>query len=63
MRIKHLLHQSGLALAIACLTLFRDGANAGYQAMHYNKVEQTVDNTSVLQVRMVRNGGFAAVIE
>ena len=45
------------------LTLFRDGTNAGYQAMHYSKVEQTVDITSVLQVRMVRNGGFAAVIE
>ena len=45
------------------LTLFKDGANAGYQAMHYNKIEENVSSTSVLEVRMARNGGFAAVIE
>ena len=45
------------------LTAFRDGKNAGYQAMHYNKVEQSVTNASEIKVSMARNGGFAAVIE
>lgn len=45
------------------LTLFKDGVNAGYQAMHYNKVEKSVNKSSLLEVTMVKNGGFAAVIE
>ena len=45
------------------MTAFKDGLNAGYQAMHYNKVEQPVDASSSVQVHMVRNGGWAAVIE
>ena len=45
------------------LTAFKDGLNAGYQAMHYNKVEQTVTSRSTVKVHMVRNGGWAAVIE
>ena len=45
------------------LTVFKDGVNAGYQAMHYNKVEQNVTNSSKLEVKMARNGGIAAVIE
>lgn len=44
------------------MTVFKDGANAGYQAMHYNRTEQTVDKTSVIEVKMAQNGGFAAVI-
>jgi alpha-glucosidase len=45
------------------MTAYKDGANAGYQAMHYNKVEQKVTKNSTIEVKMVRNGGFAAVIE
>lgn len=45
------------------LTAFRDGKNADYQAMHYNKVEQDVTATQTLDVHLARNGGWAAVIE
>ena len=45
------------------LTAFIDGVNAGYQAMHYNKVEQRVNKSSTIEVKMVKNGGYAAVIE
>ena len=45
------------------MTLFRDGKNAGYQAMHYNKSEQTVSKGSSLSIHMERNGGFAATIK
>ena len=45
------------------MTAYKDGANAGYQAMHYNKVEQKVTKNTTIEVKMVRNGGFAAVIE
>ena len=42
---------------------FVDGVNAGYQAMHYNVVEQEVTSASEVNITMARNGGFAAVIE
>lgn len=45
------------------LTAFKDGVNAGYQAMHYNKVQQDVTNSTVIDVHMAQNGGWAAVIE
>ena len=45
------------------MTAFQDGVNAGFQAMHYNKVERTVDNKTTVDIQMVRNGGWAAVIE
>ena len=45
------------------MTAFKDGLNAGYQAMHYNKVVKNVDSTSTVDIHMVRNGGWAAVIE
>lgn len=45
------------------LNAFKDGINADYQAMHYNKVSQTVDKSTKLNIKMVRNGGFAGVIE
>ena len=45
------------------LTAYKDGVNAGYQAMHYNKVEQTVTSATTLDIHMERNGGWAAVIE
>ena len=45
------------------MTAFKDGVNANYQAMHYNKVEQKVNKSSTIEVTMMRNGGFAAVIE
>ena len=45
------------------MTVFRDGLNANYQAMHYNKVEYSVARNSIVEVRMAKNGGWAAVIE
>jgi alpha-glucosidase len=45
------------------MTAFRDGVNAGFQAMHYNKAEKTVDNKATIDIQMARNGGWAAVIE
>lgn len=45
------------------LTAFKDGINADYQAMHYNKVEQTVTAASTIDIHMAPNGGWAAVIE
>lgn len=42
---------------------FKDGINADYQAMHYNKVNETVNKSTKLNIKMVRNGGYAAVIE
>jgi alpha-glucosidase len=45
------------------MTAFQDGINAGFQAMHYNKVEKAVDNKATIDIQMARNGGWAAVIE
>lgn len=45
------------------LKAFVDGANAGYQAMHYNVVEQQVNSSTEIEIKMARNGGYAAVIE
>ncbi len=45
------------------MTSFRDGVNAGRQAMDYKKEVTQVNSGSNLIVRMVKNGGFAAVIE
>ena len=45
------------------LTAFRDGVNANYQAMHYNRQQQDVTSQTTIEVRMAKNGGWAAVIE
>ncbi len=45
------------------MTIFTDGFNAGKQAMDYRKNIRQVDNTTTLDIKMVRNGGFTAVIE
>ena len=45
------------------MTSFEDGINAGRQAMDYCCKSSQVKNGDVLTVKMVRNGGFAAVIE
>ena len=45
------------------MTAYKDGINADYQAMHYNKVEQNVTSSSAIDIHMVKNGGWAAVIE
>lgn len=42
---------------------FKDGINANQQAMHYNRVNQQVDKNTVLEITMMKNGGFTAVIE
>lgn len=45
------------------LTAFKDGVNADYQAMHYNKIEQSVSSGTSLNIHLAKNGGWAAVIE
>ena len=45
------------------LTSYEDGVNANRQAMHYIKNVRPVQKGQTLQIKMARNGGFAAVIE
>lgn len=45
------------------MTSVEDGPNAFQQAMDYRRHESTVDSNTVLDLRMARNGGWAAVIE
>ena len=45
------------------MTAFKDGVNADYQAMHYNKVEQNVTSSTSLNIHLAKNGGWAAVFE
>jgi len=45
------------------ITSFEDGINAGRQAMDYRRKESQVKSGDKIQVKMARNGGFAAVIE
>lgn len=40
---------------------FEDGINAGRQAMDYRRKEGSADNTSVLDMKLARNGGWTAV--
>lgn len=45
------------------MTAFYDGAHADYQAMDYKREVTTVDKNTVLDITMVRNGGFTAIIQ
>lgn len=45
------------------MTSFEDGINAGRQAMDYRRKESGVKQGDKIKIKMVRNGGFAAVIE
>lgn len=45
------------------ITWFEDGINAGRQAMDYRKKESDIKPGEKMQIKMVRNGGWAAVIE
>ena len=45
------------------MTAFEDGINADRQAMDYRCVSADVTKGEELTLRLVRNGGFAAVIE
>ncbi|MDR0559712.1 MAG: glycoside hydrolase family 97 protein [Prevotellaceae bacterium] len=45
------------------ITSFEDGPNANGQAMDYNLRSMEVQKGDVLDIRMMRNGGWAAVIE
>ena len=45
------------------MTSFEDGINAGRQAMDYRCKSSQVKIGELLTVKMVRNGGFAAIIE
>jgi alpha-glucosidase len=45
------------------ITSFEDGPNANGQSMDYNIRTANVSRSDVLDIRMMRNGGWAAVIE
>jgi alpha-glucosidase len=45
------------------ITSFEDGINAGHQAMDYRKNNHNVTRNDVIEVKMVKNGGWAAVLE
>lgn len=45
------------------MTYFEDGVNAGRQAMDYRRKTTPVKQGDKIDVTMVRNGGWAAVIE
>lgn len=45
------------------ITSFEDGINAGYQAMDYRKKSFTIKSNESIEVKMVKNGGWAAVLE
>lgn len=45
------------------MTSFEDGINAGRQAMDYRKKDAQVKAGDKIQIKMARDGGFAAVIE
>ncbi len=45
------------------VTSFEDGINAGRQAMDYRKKESQIRKGEPLIIKMVKNGGFAAIIE
>jgi alpha-glucosidase len=45
------------------LTAFEDGQNSHFQAMDYNIRTQEVKGGDKLHIRLVRNGGFAALLE
>lgn len=45
------------------MTFFQDGANAHRQAQDYKKGTQTVNGSTEINMHLVRNGGWCAVIE
>lgn len=45
------------------MTSFEDGVNADLQAMDYRRQVREVDSSSHIEIRMCRNGGWAAVLE
>jgi len=45
------------------MTAFEDGINAGHQAMDYRKRISSVKAGEKIKINMVRNGGWAAVIQ
>lgn len=45
------------------MTSFEDGINAGRQAMDYRINRQSVNKKDKILIKLVRNGGFAAIIE
>ena len=44
------------------MTSFEDGVNAHRQAMDYRRKSATVNSASTLNVKLARNGGFAAIL-
>ena len=44
------------------MTSYEDGINAAHQAMDFRKQERTLRKGDRIKIRLVRNGGFAAII-
>jgi alpha-glucosidase len=44
------------------MTSFADGINANRQAMDYTKGTETVNSSSILPIKLSRNGGYAAIL-
>ena len=44
------------------MTYFEDGINAGRQAMDYRRKTKEIRSGETMTLKMVRNGGFAAVL-
>ena len=45
------------------MTSFEDGVNAARQGLDYKMITNSVDAKQTLKVRLVRNGGWAAVFK
>ena len=45
------------------MVVYKDGVNAGKNAIDYKKEEMTVTNETIIPVWFAPNGGFVAVIE
>ena len=45
------------------MTSFEDGVNAHQQAMDFRRKESKVNSSTVLPVKLARNGGWTAVIK
>ena len=45
------------------MTSFEDGINAGRQGLDYKMIKNSVDSKQSMKIRLVRNGGWAAVFK
>ena len=45
------------------ITLIQDGINADFQAMDFKRIIKTIKGGDALNIKMVKDGGYVAVIE